>query len=46
MDVWVRRGSGRAMICAYATQADQVFVYVRGEFPLAIERLQAIPRAA
>jgi NADH-quinone oxidoreductase subunit F len=30
-----------AMICAYATQAAQVFVYVRGEFPLAIERLQA-----
>jgi len=28
------------MICAYAIQADQVFIYVRGEFPLAIERLQ------
>jgi NADH-quinone oxidoreductase subunit F len=30
-----------AMICAYAIQADQVFLYVRGEFALAIERLQA-----
>jgi NADH-quinone oxidoreductase subunit F len=30
-----------AMICAYATQSERVFVYVRGEFPLAIERLQA-----
>jgi NADH-quinone oxidoreductase subunit F len=30
-----------ALICAYAIQADRVFVYVRGEFPLAIERLQA-----
>jgi NADH-quinone oxidoreductase subunit F len=29
------------VICAYAIQADQVFIYVRGEFPLAIERLQA-----
>jgi NADH-quinone oxidoreductase subunit F len=30
-----------ALICAYAIQADQVFLYIRGEFPLAIERLQA-----
>ncbi len=30
-----------ALICAYAIGADQVFLYVRGEFPLAIERLQA-----
>jgi NADH-quinone oxidoreductase subunit F len=30
-----------ALICAYAISADQVFLYVRGEFPLAIERLQA-----
>jgi NADH-quinone oxidoreductase subunit F len=30
-----------AMICAYAIQADQVFLYVRGEFALAMERLQA-----
>jgi NADH-quinone oxidoreductase subunit F len=30
-----------AMICAYAIQADQVFLYVRGEFALALERLQA-----
>jgi NADH-quinone oxidoreductase subunit F len=29
------------LICAYAIQADQVFLYIRGEFPLAIERLQA-----
>ena len=29
------------LICAYAIQADQVFIYVRGEFPLAMERLQA-----
>ena len=29
------------LICAYAIQAAQVFLYVRGEFPLAIERLQA-----
>ncbi len=28
------------LICAYAIQADHVFIYVRGEFPLAIERLQ------
>ncbi len=30
-----------ALICAYAIAADQVFLYVRGEFALAIERLQA-----
>jgi len=30
-----------ALICAYAIGADQVFIFVRGEFPLAIERLQA-----
>ena len=30
-----------ALICAYAIQADQVFLFIRGEFPLAIERLQA-----
>ena len=30
-----------ALICAYAIQADQVFIFVRGEFPLGIERLQA-----
>src|SRR4029077_8001870 len=30
-----------ALICAYAIQADQVFIYIRGEFPLAIERVQA-----
>jgi NADH-quinone oxidoreductase subunit F len=30
-----------SLICAYATQADQVFLYVRGEFPLAMERLQS-----
>ena len=29
-----------SLICAYAIQADQVFLYIRGEFPLAIERLQ------
>jgi NADH-quinone oxidoreductase subunit F len=29
------------LICAYAIGAAQVFIYVRGEFPLAIERLQA-----
>jgi NADH-quinone oxidoreductase subunit F len=29
------------LICAYAIQADQVFIYIRGEFPLALERLQA-----
>ncbi len=30
-----------ALICAYAIRASQVFLYVRGEFPLAIERLQS-----
>jgi NADH-quinone oxidoreductase subunit F len=30
-----------ALICAYAIRAEQVFLYIRGEFPLAIERLQA-----
>jgi len=30
-----------SLICAYAIGADQVFLFVRGEFPLAIERLQA-----
>ena len=30
-----------ALICAYAIGAAQVFLYIRGEFPLAIERLQA-----
>lgn len=30
-----------ALICAYAIGAAQVFLYVRGEFPLAIERLQS-----
>jgi NADH-quinone oxidoreductase subunit F len=29
------------VICAYAIGADQIFLYVRGEFPLALERLQA-----
>jgi NADH-quinone oxidoreductase subunit F len=29
------------LICAYAIQADRVFLYIRGEFPLAIERIQA-----
>lgn len=29
-----------ALICAYAVGADQIFLYIRGEFPLAIERLQ------
>jgi NADH-quinone oxidoreductase subunit F len=29
------------LICAYAIGAAQTFIYVRGEFPLAIERLQA-----
>ena len=29
------------MICAYAIGAAQIFIFVRGEFPLAIERLQA-----
>ena len=30
-----------ALICAYAIGADQTFIYIRGEFPLAIERAQA-----
>jgi NADH-quinone oxidoreductase subunit F len=30
-----------ALICAYAIGADQIFIFVRGEFPLAIERLEA-----
>jgi NADH-quinone oxidoreductase subunit F len=30
-----------AMICAYAIQADQVFIYLRGEFALGLERVQA-----
>jgi NADH-quinone oxidoreductase subunit F len=30
-----------SLICAYAIRAEQVFLYIRGEFPLAIERLQA-----
>ncbi|MBO0729321.1 MAG: NADH-quinone oxidoreductase subunit NuoF [Acidimicrobiaceae bacterium] len=30
-----------SLICAYAIQAQQVFIFVRGEFPLGIERLQA-----
>ena len=30
-----------SLICAYAIGADQVFIYTRGEFPLAIERLEA-----
>jgi NADH-quinone oxidoreductase subunit F len=29
-----------SLICAYAIGASQVFIFVRGEFPLAIERLQ------
>lgn len=29
-----------ALICAYAVRLDQIFIFVRGEFPLAIERLQ------
>jgi NADH-quinone oxidoreductase subunit F len=29
------------LICAYANRVDQAFIYVRGEFPLAMERLQA-----
>jgi NADH-quinone oxidoreductase subunit F len=29
------------LIAAYAIQADQVFLYIRGEFPLGIERVQA-----
>jgi NADH-quinone oxidoreductase subunit F len=30
-----------ALIAAYAITADQVFLFIRGEFPLAIERLEA-----
>jgi NADH:ubiquinone oxidoreductase subunit F (NADH-binding) len=30
-----------ALICAYAIGADQIFLFVRGEFPLGLERLQA-----
>ena len=30
-----------SLICAYVIGASQVFIYVRGEFPLAIERLQS-----
>jgi NADH-quinone oxidoreductase subunit F len=30
-----------SLICAYAIGASQIFLYVRGEFPLAIERLQS-----
>ncbi len=30
-----------ALICAYATRCDQVFIYVRGEFALGLERLSA-----
>jgi NADH-quinone oxidoreductase subunit F len=30
-----------ALICAYAVRADQIFLYVRGEFALGLERLQA-----
>jgi NADH-quinone oxidoreductase subunit F len=30
-----------SLICAYAIGAAQIFIYVRGEFPLALERLQA-----
>jgi NADH-quinone oxidoreductase subunit F len=30
-----------ALICAYAIRADQIFLFVRGEFPLAQERLTA-----
>jgi NADH-quinone oxidoreductase subunit F len=30
-----------SLICAYAIGAAQIFLYVRGEFPLAIERLEA-----
>ncbi|HUE58058.1 MAG TPA: NADH-quinone oxidoreductase subunit NuoF [Acidimicrobiales bacterium] len=29
------------LICAYAVGAAQTFIYIRGEFPLAIERVQA-----
>jgi NADH-quinone oxidoreductase subunit F len=30
-----------SLICAYAVGAAQIFLYVRGEFPLTIERLQS-----
>jgi NADH-quinone oxidoreductase subunit F len=30
-----------SLICAYAVGADQVFIYVRGEFALGLERLQS-----
>jgi NADH-quinone oxidoreductase subunit F len=30
-----------SLICAYAIGADQIFLYIRGEFALAIERVQA-----
>jgi NADH-quinone oxidoreductase subunit F len=30
-----------SLICAFAIGASQIFLYVRGEFPLAIERLQS-----
>src|SRR5204863_524271 len=33
-------------ICAYATGCEQGFVYVRGEYPLAVERLQGAIDAA
>ncbi len=33
-------------ICAYATGCEQGFVYVRGEYPLAVERLQCAIDAA
>jgi NADH-quinone oxidoreductase subunit F len=33
-------------ICAYATGCEQGYVYVRGEYPLAFERLQAAIEAA
>src|SRR3989442_14940802 len=33
-------------ICAYATGCEQGYVYVRGEYPLAFERLQGAIEAA
>ncbi len=30
-----------ALICGYAIGADRIFLYIRGEFPLAMERLQS-----
>src|SRR5438132_5221938 len=33
-------------VCAYATGCEQGFVYVRGEYPLAVERLQCAIDAA